>query len=206
MGKVGNSISLNKAERKVLKKLIDRKYNRITTSIDYESTGGLHETGVEGHIYKITGKELSGSTIERMVGLTKDQRNIRLISLEIIAEYLDFKGALQLINCIQHYSTKSSKDIYKFSLDTFIKSHTINIILDNNKVILIRLLEGKRFEILNAKNSKLRKGDKIEINQLEVDEELLCDRVFRNQNQKLCSLGQYKSGNYNKVKSITLTK
>ena len=59
MEKTANSVLLNNSEKKALKKLIDRKYGKLTTSIDFESTGGLHDYGIEAEIIRHTGKNLA---------------------------------------------------------------------------------------------------------------------------------------------------
>lgn len=206
MEKTGNSVKLNNSEKKVLKKLIDRKYGKVTTSIDFESTGGFKEIGIEADIFTRTGKMLSGSTIERIVGLTRDQRNIRITSLEILSEYLDFKSIDQLISYLENNSFKTQSERANFDLIIFMKSHIIKIVFGDNKEISIRYLETNKFEVVFSKNSKLIKGDCIEVNQLELEEELVCRSVHQIKDKKIINLGPYKSGENNKVKSIIFWK
>lgn len=204
MEKAGNSVQLNNSEKKTLKKLIDLKYGKLTTSIDFESTGGLHDYGIEADIYIRIGKTLSGSTIERIVGLTKDQRNIRISSLEILSEYIDFKSADHLLHYIERNSSKKQSEVSAFSLGSFIKSHIIQIIFGENKEISIRYLEANKFEVVLSKNSKLLKGDSIEISQLEIGEELICENVHRL--KVIDNPGPYRSGDNNRVNAIILGK
>jgi hypothetical protein len=206
MEKTGNSVQLNNSEKKVLKKLIDRKYGKLTTSIDFESTSGLYDSGIESDIFTRIGKNLSGSTIERMIGLTRDQRKIRISSLEILSEYLDFKNVNQLITYLESYSSKPQFERDAFDLSTFIKNHIIKIVFGDNKEISIRYLETNKFEVVFSRSSKLLKGDSIEINQLELNEEFFCGCVSRIIKKKTNKLGPYKSGENNKVKSIILDK
>lgn len=203
MEKTGNSVQLNNSEKRILKKLIDRKYGKLTTSIDFESTGGLHDYGIEADIYIRIGKTLSGSTIERIVGLTKDQRNIRISSLEILSEYLDFKSADNLLQYIERNSIKKQSEV-SFSLGSFIKSHIIKIIFGENKEISIRYLEANKFEVVLSRNSKLLKGDNIEISQLEIGEEIICKNV--NRLKEINNPGPYRSGDNNSVNAIILGK
>jgi hypothetical protein len=204
MEKAGNSVQLNNSEKETLKKLIDRKYGKLTTSIDFESTGGLHDYGMEADIYIRIGKTLSGSTIERIVGLTKDQRNIRISSLEILSEYLDFKSADHLLHYIERNSSKKQSEVFSFSLGSFIKSHIIQIIFGENKEISIRYLEENKFEVVLSRNSKLLKGDSIELSQLEIGEEL----IYKNIRwlKVINNPGPYRSGDNNRVNAIILGK
>jgi hypothetical protein len=206
MEKTGNAVQLNNSEKKILKKLIDKKYGKMTTSIDFESTGGLHDYGIEADIFIRIGKSLSGSTIERIVGLTRDQRNIRISSLEILSDYLDFKSVNQLLSYIESNSLKTQSERAAFDLSTFIKSHIIKIVFGDNKEISIRHLETNKFEVVLSKNSKLIKGDSIEINQLELGEELVFGNIRRIKDKKNNNLGPYKSGENNKVNAIILGK
>ena len=206
MEKTGNSVKLNNSEKKVLKKLIDIKYGKVTTAIDFESTGGLSDYGIEADIFSRIGKMLSGSTVERIVGLTRDQRNIRITSLEILSEYLDFKSVDQLISYIESNSYRTQRERVNFDLNTLMKSHILKIVFGDNKEISIRYLETNKFEVVLSKNSKLIKGDSIEINLLELEEELVCGSVCRIKEKKITNLGAYKSGENNKVKSIIFWK
>jgi hypothetical protein len=205
MEKTTNSVLLNNSEKKALKKLIDRKYGKLTTSIDFESTGGLHDSGIESDIFTLIGKNLSGSTIERIIGLTRDQRKIRNSSLEILSEYLDFTSVNQLLYYLESNSLKTQSERAAFDLSTFIKSHIIKIVLGDKKEISMRHLELNKFEVVFSRSSKLLKGDCVEINQLEIGEELVCGNVRRIKENKN-NLGPYKSGENNKVKSIILSK
>jgi hypothetical protein len=206
MEKTGNSVQLKDSEKKILKKLIDRKYGKLTTSIDFESTGGLHDYGIEADIFTRIGNTLSGSTIERIVGLTKEHRKIRISSLEILSEYLDFKNVNQLLYYIESNSLKTTIEGAAFDISNFIKNHIIKITFGDNKEISIRYLETTMFDVVFSRNSKLLKGDRIEIKLLELGEELVLGSVHRIKEKKTDNLGPYKSGENNKVKSIILGK
>jgi hypothetical protein len=206
MEKTGNSVKLNNSEKKILKKLIDRKYGKVTTAIDFESTGGFCDFGIEADIFNRIGKRLSGSTIERIIGLTLDQRNIRITSMEILSEYLDFKGVDQLISYLEINSFRTQNERANFDSNTFMKSHILKIVYGDNKEMSIRYLEANKFEVVLSKNSRLIKGDSIEVNQLELEEELICRSVYRIKEKKITNLGAYKSGENNKVKSIVFLK
>ena len=122
------------------------------------------------------------------------------------AKYLDFKTTLHLINHIIIQSKLVNSDAEQFNLDTFIKSHTLIISLGKDKEIVMRLLEENKFEILHSKNSKLIKYDRFEVTQFDTDEEFICKSIFRKQNNEICNLGLYKSGDNNRIKSISISK
>ena len=205
MEKKGNSFIFNKSERSHIKKLIDKRYGISTSPKDYEPFNEENTSGIERDILDKTKKILSGATVERLVGLTKENRSVRPYTLEIIAEYLQFKNTSEFINHIKTYSNHVNSYSVPFSFEQLIKSHTLIISFGIKKQIQINLLEENKFEILNSQNSRLIKGDIIILSQLSVNDEFICENVIRNENGVIVSFGQYKSGNNNRVISISLS-
>lgn len=203
----GNTYYFTYKEKSKIKKLIDERYGKITTVIDYETTYGDYDVGVEGEIYSKTGKRISGSTIERLVGLTGDENTgVRNKTLEIICKYLEFNDINQLIAQVEytlkHPVPKIEKLVYK---EVFI-NHIVKIEFGSNKIINVRYLNNNIFEIVDSINSKLIKGDKINISILEVGEALICKELIRIEKNKTRNLGKYSSGENNHVTSISFSK
>lgn len=202
-----NTFYFTKIEKNRIKKLIDSKYGKISTPIDYDTTGGDFDIGIEGDFYIKTGEMISGSTLERLVGLTgKENSGVRKGTINTVIKYLDFKGFRQLERYLEHSIQHPCSNLKEFDFNTVFKNHLIKIEFGANKALKTRYLNANKFEVLQSINSKILEGDKIELLQLEVSEELICKNVFRNLNKKTVELGKYKSGENNKVVNISFTK
>ena len=203
----GNTYYFTKPEKNKIKKLIDSKFGKISTPIDYDTTGGHYDLGIEADIYLKTGEKISGSTFERLVGLTGDSKiGVRKSTLEILIKYIDFKDFKQLSRYLEYsinYYNKSEKEI---QLDNLYKRHIIKIEYGVNKFIKIRFIASNEFEVIDSRNTKIERSDKLVIVKLEVEEEIICDNVLRKRNKKMISLGGYKSGENNKVSNISFSK
>ena len=199
----GSLYKLNKQERKFLKTLIDEKYGKISTPIDYESTGEYAE-GLEYKILQSTGKRISGSTLERLVGLRPEDRSIRKSTLLIVSKYLRYSSLEALIRKLK--LSDNSNTAKTFEVSEIFKIHLINIEYGKNKAISIRFLADKSFEVVKSRNSKLITKDIIIIDKLEVDYIFECNSVKRMVNAKETELGSYSSNYYNKVSIISFYK
>lgn len=203
----GNTYYFSKIEKNLIKKLIDKKYGKISTTIDYDTTYGDFDTGLEADVYNTTRNIISGSTLERLVGLTgKESAGARKSTLETVIKYIDFKDIKQLIRHLEYSLQHSDSQLQELDFNSVFKNHLINIELSNNKALITRYLNANKFEILHSNNSKILKGDEVELLQLEVGEELICRNVIRIENKKIFLLGKYSSGDNNKVINISFSK
>lgn len=202
----GNTHYFTDQEKKSIKYLIDKRYGKVTSPADFDSTGD-YDMGVEGHVKACTGKQISGSTLERLVGLRKNEnKGVLKSTLQIVAEYLNFDCYERMLTFVQHQSTIRPKPEIQFHISQFIKEHVIRIQMPLDKLLDIKYLNENQFEVILSKNLKLLKGDIIEIDQLSISDELICDKVKRNHGKKIASLGQYRSGNQNQIISLELIK
>ncbi len=207
MDKKGNTYYFTLSEKRTIKNLIDRKYGKETTPSDYDSTGGDYDMGVEGNIKECTGKHISGSTVERLVGLReKENKGVTIPTLEIIAEYLNYENYERFLKFLEHYSGLRAKSTIQYDIVDIIRQYTIKVSFPDNKLLILKYLNENKFEVIASINSKLQTGDKLEIVQLHTGEELTCDKVIRLRGDKICNLGHYKSGEKNPVTSIDLSK
>lgn len=206
MKKKGNTYYFTQQEKKTLKYLLDKRYGKITSPTDFDSTGD-YDTGVEGHVKAFTGKQLSGSTLERLVGLRENEnKGVLKATLHIIAEYLGFDGLDRMLASIQQQSASISNPKKQFSITQLMQQHIIRVHMPSEKLLDIKHLNENQFEVIFSKNLMLLNGDIVEIAQLNINEELICNRVKRNHGKKLASLGQYRSGSQNLIISLELIK
>lgn len=206
MNKKGNTYHFTDQEKKTLKYLVDKRYGKITSPADFDSTGD-YDTGVEGHVKASAGKQLSGSTLERLVGLRENEnKGVLKSTLLIVAEYLNFENFERMLVFVQQQSTSREKHKKQFHITNIIKQHVIRVQMPSDKLLDIKHLNENQFEVTFSKNLKLLKGDTIEIAQLNINDELICDKVKRNHGKKITSLGQYRSGSQNQITAIELIK
>ncbi|NLD49195.1 MAG: hypothetical protein GX660_18700 [Clostridiaceae bacterium] len=206
MNKKGNTFYFTLPEKRTIKSLIDKKYGHETTPSHYDSKG-YNDYVVENDIEKCTGKHLSGSTLERLVGLRENENNgVSIPTLIIVAEYLNFDNYERFLKFLEHYSGFRTKSSIQFEIADIVRHYSIQVIFPGNKSICLKYLNENKFEVITSINSKLQTGDKLEVTQLHMEEELICAKVKRKSNNKNKSLGQYKSGDKNPIKSIELIK
>jgi hypothetical protein len=207
MNKKGNTYYFTLTEKRTIKNLIDKKYGKETTPTDYDSTGGDYDMGVEGHIKECTGKQISGSTMERLVGLReKENKGVSIPTLEVLAEYLNYDNYERFLKFLEHYTGIRAKSSIQLEIADIVKQYSIQVIFPDNKTLCLKYLNENKFEVITSLNSKLQTGDRLEVTQLHLEEELICAKVKRKSNNKFNSLGQYKSGDKNPIKSIELIK
>ena len=208
MEKTSRSYVFDLKERKIIKQLIDKKYGKISTSIDYVSEGD-YDFGLEAEILLKTKERISGSTLERLVGILPKEitRGISFSKFNIISNYLEFKNTNQFIKRIEYLKENPNKKKRKFQLADIFKIHITKIKLENNKELFLRYLPAiKSFEVIKAKNIKFFAHDIVELSLLEIGEEFRCKNTERIINNSKKKLGQYKSGYNNKVIDITFAK
>lgn len=201
-----NSVLLSTPERRILKALIDRKYGKITSSIDYESTGGLHDRGIEGDVYRHTGKIISGSTLERLVGLTREQRRANMQTIDMVARYLDFPSSRVLLEHVAREAVTRKKTVHQFSLSALLNDHLMVIRFGEDREVHLRHSASNRFEVVRSENSRIRTGDRVELGALGCGEIFRAHNVFRRINEAEQALGTYSSGVENRVREIVFMK
>ncbi|MDX9848259.1 MAG: hypothetical protein RBT74_14850 [Tenuifilaceae bacterium] len=206
MIKKGNTYYFTHPVKKTLKYLLDKRYGKITSPADFDSTGD-YDTGVEGHVKACTGKLLSGSTLERLVGLRENEnKGVLKATLQIVAEYLGFESLDSMLASIQQPSAFRSDPKKQFNISQLIQQYIIRVHMPSEKLLDIKHLNENQFEVIFSKNLMLQNGDIVEIAQLNINDELICNRVKRNHGKKLASLGQYRSGSRNQIISLELIK
>ena len=206
MEKKGNTYYFTPLEKRIIKSMVDKRYGKETTPADYDSTGGDYDMGVEGDIKNKTGENVSGSTMERLVGLReKEMKGVSPSTLKIVAEYLGFDGYEKLLNYIEYSLVHKTGNALSFDIADVFRQHSIRLSFNEDKVLVIKYHNANSFEVLSCVNLKLLAGDKLEVSQLNAGEEMICTRIIRQyKKNKSISLGKYKTGANNPVRSIEL--
>ena len=203
MKRKGNTFYFTPTEKKIIKNLIDRKYNKTTTPVDYDTNSD--NPTVEKDVRETTGKNVSGSTLERLVGL-RENKGVSVNTIEIVSEYLGFRNLDSLIKYIDFYPNRKNKSGIRFSISDIIKPHLIRIDFSNDKQLAVFFLQDNTFCVEAVLNLLLEPADKLEVRQLTIGEELICDKVIRYSNGTALTLGHYKTGGNNKIQRIEILK
>ena len=203
----GNTFYFAFREKRIIKSMVDNVYGKETTPADYDTTGGDYDMGIEGDIKGKTGENVSGSTIERLVGLReKEVKGVSRSTLSIVAKYLGFNGHERLLDYIEYSSVHRSEKEPGFNVEDLVRQHAIRLSFNENKVLILNYHNESSFEVISSENTKLKACDKLEVKHIDAGEEFICTRVLRQHNNRWISLGTYKSGSDNPVSCIELLK
>lgn len=205
MKKKGQFYYFTNSEREIIKKLIDRKFGKITTPADYSSESEFNN-GVPAEIYNYTNEIISGSTLERLVGLRdKEKRGTNESTIKIVSKYLEFRSLKDFSSYIDNQAKYSFIKEEKFSINKLFSNHQVflQLKLNNDKYLMLKNLNENVFEIVKSKNLKLNVGYKVEINVLQIYEELIFGKVIKFDEDGHQLLGMYKSGYNNQVQEIS---
>lgn len=202
----GNTYYFSKTEKNKIKKLIDKKFGKISTTKDYRKIYDDYDPALVAAIHQVSEK-ISGSSLERLAGLTgSENKGVRKSTLEIVVRYLDFQNIEQFLKHLEYSLLHPDSSNQTFNFNSVFKNHLIEIKFGDNKVLTSRFFSVNKFEILNSSNSKIIAGDIVELSQLEVGEELICRNISRVKNRRTVILGTYNSGQNNKVSQISFVK
>jgi len=196
---------LSSSDKKHLKKLFDQrlasldKYykNRETTPTDFDDDGAIPGFALQ-KFREVTGGSISGSTLERILGLQGGASKPQRGTLIQLLKFLNIKTPEDLYA----YLNKQRKRVKKkteqpFSLKVLFEKHDLRIVFDSTGSITIKRYMNDVFIIVVSQNTKFQKKDIITISQLSIDQELLCSDVKRLQDDnQYMDLGGYHSGHY----------
>lgn len=132
-------------------------------------------------IYEATGHTLSTTTLKRIFGFVIGPKNLRLSSLDILANYLDYPDYNLLLKEIGE-----NTDISDFSKVESIDSadlevgEMVRISYMPNRLLRLRYLGDNKYIICESHGSKLWKNDILMITGFYIGFELLISDVKRN--------------------------
>ena len=173
--------------RTELKKLLDKKYGIETTTKHYRDDNGLHK-----QIYNKVGEYIGGSTLERLVGLTKTDVYPSKGTLNIVAQFLDFKSAEHLLKILDYKTSNLKDDDNGFRNNNLFKEHNLLIELKNTKSVVLKCNYDNNYTVIKSKNIKLLPKDNIELSLLKIGSTFNCCSVKRKK-KTIVFLGGYSS-------------
>ena len=147
-----------------------------------------------------TGERIGATTLKRLIGFAQDERTPHTSTLDAIARYLGYAHWDEL----SKIEDKGNSDFD--ALDDEVRSVDLKpgtsvqiTYLPDRKVTLEYIGDGY-YLVIDSENSKLQKGDEVEIHNFVLHHPLLVVNVLRNDE----SLGQFTAGRVSGLSSIKL--
>ena len=146
---------MNTPEIEELKSLVEKKFKRIlSTTTDFE------EFSIE--LKRKVSKEISSSTLKRIWGYVNDSHKTRKFTLDILANYIgheNFDSFVSWLKTSTRYNSSFFNACQVLSSELNI-GQQIEIGWRPNRVLRLRYLGSSKYEVIDAKNSKIRVGDR----------------------------------------------
>lgn len=162
--------------KKLLCKKIEDRYGRpIETTEDFKC--------LSEDIMNVTKERLSISTLKRAFGRVASSERRRSSTLDILAQYVGFRDWQDYLFILKSSIGEESdfKTVNAIAIDRLTLGEQLKISWLPNREIIIEYLGEKKFIIRNAVNTKLLKGDTIEIELLAPGEPMFISSITRNE-------------------------
>jgi hypothetical protein len=130
------------------------------------------------HISSICKTKISGSTLKRLYGFVKGTQEPRLYTLDIISEYLGFKGWEHLLQFLDKSDGTETKELEKLKPEQVRKGQTIFLTYEPGKKIEIQK-QGNAFLIISSNDRKLILGDEVKFGVVELHYPLTFTSILR---------------------------
>ncbi len=146
---------MNTPEIEELKLLVEKKYRRIlSTTTDFE------EFSME--LKRKVSKNISSSTLKRIWGYVNDSHKTRKFTLDILANYIGYENFDSFVSWLKTSTRYNSSffnacQVVSSELDI---GQQIEIGWRPNRLLRLRYLGCSKYEVVEAKNSKIRVGDR----------------------------------------------
>lgn len=147
-----------------------------------------------------TGVHIGSTTLKRLVGFAKDEREPHASTLDAIAHYLGYAHWDELMQI----EDKGNSDFNNFSEEirssSLKKGDRVQVSYLPDRQITFEYQETNHYLVTESLNSKLKEGDEVEIQNFILHHPLLVAEVWRDGK----SLGQYTAGRVAGLSSIKL--
>ncbi|MGN0281951.1 MAG: hypothetical protein ACI4B3_06600 [Prevotella sp.] len=146
---------MNTPEIEELKSLVEKKYKRLlSTTTDFE------EFSIE--LKRKVSKEISSSTLKRIWGYVNDSHKTRKFTLDILANYIgheNFDSFVSWLKTSTRYNSSFFNACQVLSSELAI-GQQIEIGWRPNRLLRLKYLGSSKYEVIDAKNSKIKVGDR----------------------------------------------
>ena len=153
---------------------------------------------LQHHIYSVCKKQVSTSTLKRLFGFVKNIKQSHKHTLDVIAQYVGHKNWEDLNRFMENPENSSFFQVDGIEASKLKIGNQVEFTYDPNRVVLIKYLGKNTFEVIEAKNSKLHRQDKIICSHIVLNHPLIVIEVLRNK----AKLGKFTAGKLNGVTGI----
>ena len=130
------------------------------------------------HISSTCKTKISGSTLKRLYGFVKGTQEPRLYTLDIISDYLGFKGWEHLLHSLDKSDVTESEGLDKLKPEQVRKGQTVFLSYEPGKKIEIQK-QGNVFLIISSNDRKLIVGDEVKFGTIELHYPLTFTGILR---------------------------
>lgn len=137
-----------------LKRLVEDRYGRrLETTTDFE-VFSLYAT-------KKTGRDISPSTLKRLWGYVNDSHKPRVVTLDILAQYIGHRNFNEFSEWLKTNVRFNSSffDAPQISSGDLTVGTKVEIGWSPNRLLLLEYLGESQYKVVESKNSKLQVGD-----------------------------------------------
>lgn len=145
-------------------------------------------------------KLISVSTLKRLMGFVKQVEQPHKHTLDVIANYIGYKDWEEAMLFVEKQDNSSFFQLGGIDVATLKKGNKIEFTYEPKRIVVVSYLGSNKFEVKEAKNSKLQKEDLITFTYIALNHTLIASEVIRNGN----SLGKFTAGKVNGITSIKI--
>ena len=169
--------------------------DRLGKSIRYPSDF----TDLANHVREITKVPLSANTLKRIFGFINEQREARLMTLDVLAKYLGFNHWDEYLINNKEPELPFVKDYSIILVSNLQQGTEIELHFSPEGRVIIKILSDFNFKVISSHSCRLMENDLIDIKIIYLNYPIFLKDVIRNENH----LGQYILG---RVSGITYFK
>ena len=147
-----------------------------------------------------TGIRIGATTLKRLVGFAKDEREPHASTLDALARYLGYAHWEELLQIDDKGNSDFGTSDEEVRSDDLQPEAIVEITYLPDRVVRMLYLGNRRFHIVKSQNSKLHTGDEVEILNFVLHHPLLVLNVWR----KGESLGQFTAGRVSGLTTVTV--
>ena len=129
-------------------------------------------------ISEVCKTRISASTLRRLYGFVKGIREPRLYTLDIVAEYLGYKGWDQLIATFQKDREITVKILERLKPEQIRKGETVELKYQPGKAIELKKVENV-FVVVSTNDKRLQLNDEVKFTLLELHYPLIFSHLIR---------------------------
>lgn len=154
---------------KAIKSMIEQRYEH---AIRYPRDC----IGLSNDVYAKTGKKISSSTLRRLFSMTTDTCVPRAYSLDVIANYLEYRTFDDLLDTFCERSGNNGT-LSRIDSKSLAIGEIIKVEVSKNVFLSIKFNGCQKFTVVNSSYDSISTGDEIEFNQVNIDLPLFLDCV-----------------------------